>query len=190
MSSNPEPRYFLRSKCLCSLSPSAQKEKVLMQNSASKECGICGEIIMKKPDTKDRKFGLLPNCQHCFCFPCIRRWRQTPGFGLHVIHGCPLCRTVSQFAYSSQFWYDNKEEKDAYITAKKLELEKIPCKYFRNGKGLCFLDQDCPFLHAPSTEDLNVDSVRSEGGSTSTMRTDIDIIDIPILTLIHLNFQF
>ena len=43
--------------------------------TAALECGICLERVMGKADPAARRFGLL-NCEHCFCLPCIRSWRQ------------------------------------------------------------------------------------------------------------------
>lgn len=52
-----------------------------VQASSDKECGICLENIMEKgvggnPASSDKRFGILENCNHCFCLSCIRTWRQ------------------------------------------------------------------------------------------------------------------
>jgi Zinc finger, C3HC4 type (RING finger) len=46
--------------------------------SEDKLCGICFETIIK-PVGKS-SFGILPNCNHCFCLKCIRTWRRAEQF--------------------------------------------------------------------------------------------------------------
>ena len=38
------------------------------------------------------RFGILPSCNHCFCLPCIRKWRQAKQFEHKIIRACPECR--------------------------------------------------------------------------------------------------
>ena len=38
------------------------------------------------------RFGILPNCNHCFCLSCIRKWRQAKQFEHKIIRACPECR--------------------------------------------------------------------------------------------------
>lgn len=52
--------------------------------SKEKSCGICFEVIMEKANGEQR-FGILPNCNHCFCLSCIRRWRQARQFENKII---------------------------------------------------------------------------------------------------------
>lgn len=55
--------------------------------SKDKTCGVCFEIVMdKKPG--DTRFGILPNCNHCFCLSCIRKWRQETEFDSKIIRYC------------------------------------------------------------------------------------------------------
>ncbi len=39
------------------------------------------------------RFGILPSCTHCFCLPCIRKWRQAKQFEHKIIRACPECRS-------------------------------------------------------------------------------------------------
>src|SRR5262249_38684464 len=48
----------------------AQTER---DHSADLECGICFERIVEA----GRRFGVLPECTHPFCLPCIRSWRAS-----------------------------------------------------------------------------------------------------------------
>lgn len=48
-------------------------------------CGICIQSIDEKTLPKDKKFGILPNCKHCFCEPCIVTWRQMEEYSRDVV---------------------------------------------------------------------------------------------------------
>lgn len=52
--------------------------------SKEKTCGVCFEVIMEKANGEQR-FGILPNCNHCFCLTCIRKWRQARQFENKII---------------------------------------------------------------------------------------------------------
>lgn len=52
--------------------------------SKEKSCGVCFEVIMEKTSGEQR-FGILPNCNHCFCLSCIRKWRQARQFENKII---------------------------------------------------------------------------------------------------------
>lgn len=47
--------------------------------SKDKTCGICFDTIMEKAG-REKRFGILPNCNHIFCLECIRKWRQAKQF--------------------------------------------------------------------------------------------------------------
>lgn len=47
--------------------------------SKDKTCGICFEIIIEK-SKGEKRFGILPNCNHIFCLECIRKWRSAKNF--------------------------------------------------------------------------------------------------------------
>ena len=51
--------------------------------SRDKQCGICFEVVLDKP--REQRFGILPNCNHCFCLECIRKWRQSTQFENKII---------------------------------------------------------------------------------------------------------
>ena len=42
------------------------------EHSATLTCSVCLELVLPR-----RKFGVLPNCDHAVCHPCIRTWRGT-----------------------------------------------------------------------------------------------------------------
>lgn len=115
--------------------------------SKDKTCGVCFEIVMdKKPG--DTRFGILPNCNHCFCLSCIRKWRQETEFDSKIIRACPECRVTSDFVCPSTYWVDTKEEKDKLIQDYKIALSTKNCKYFNSGAGKCPFGNKCFYLHA------------------------------------------
>jgi E3 ubiquitin-protein ligase makorin len=101
-----------------------------IQRSKEKTCGICFDIVWEK-DGREQRFGILPNCNHCFCLECIRTWRQAKQFDNKIIRACPECRTCSDFVCPSSFWVDNPEEKQQLITKYKSALSEKDCKYFK-----------------------------------------------------------
>ncbi|XP_022914794.1 probable E3 ubiquitin-protein ligase makorin-1 isoform X2 [Onthophagus taurus] len=115
--------------------------------SKEKICGICFETIMQKTAVEQR-FGILPNCNHCFCLTCIRRWRQAKQFENKIIRACPECRVTSDFVCPSTYWVDTKEEKEKVIENYKQVLSKKDCKYFKKGNGSCPFGNKCFYLHA------------------------------------------
>ncbi|XP_046405218.1 probable E3 ubiquitin-protein ligase makorin-1 [Ischnura elegans] len=118
-----------------------------IQRSKDKTCGICFEVIMEKA-LRDQKFGILPNCNHCFCLKCIRQWRQAKNFDSKLIRACPVCRESSDFVCPSTYWVDNKEDKEKLIVDYKDALSSKDCKYFLQGRGKCPFGNKCFYLHA------------------------------------------
>ncbi|XP_045030935.1 probable E3 ubiquitin-protein ligase makorin-1 [Daphnia magna] len=133
----------------CLLQHKVDMEKSFaVARSRDKACGICMEIIWEKlPSTKQR-FGLLPNCSHCFCLDCIRKWRQEKQFENKIIRSCPECRVQSDFVCPSRYWCETKEEKEKLITDYKGALSNKACKYFNQGDGECPFGNRCFYLHA------------------------------------------
>lgn len=95
-----------------------------IQRSKEKSCGVCFETIMEK-DSREQRFGILPNCNHCFCLSCIRKWRQAKQFDNKIIRACPECRTPSDFVCPSIYWVDTKEEKEKLIKDYKDALRYV-----------------------------------------------------------------
>ncbi|XP_025108196.1 probable E3 ubiquitin-protein ligase makorin-1 [Pomacea canaliculata] len=116
--------------------------------SQDKSCGICMETVMEKNPAAERRFGILENCNHCFCLSCIRTWRCAKQFEKVIVRACPECRVKSNFVIPSQFWVDTKEEKTQLIESYKKALEGKPCRYFDQGKGECPFNDKCFYRHA------------------------------------------
>ncbi|CAD6221273.1 GSCOCG00005122001-RA-CDS [Cotesia congregata] len=124
------------------------EESFAIQRSRSKACGVCFEVIMEKTSREQRRFGILPNCNHCFCLSCIRKWRQAKQFDNKIIRSCPECRISSDFVCPSIYWVDTKEEKEKLIVEYKGALSQKDCKYFNKGQGKCPFGNKCFYLHA------------------------------------------
>ncbi|XP_046424625.1 probable E3 ubiquitin-protein ligase makorin-1 [Neodiprion virginianus] len=118
-----------------------------IQRSREKSCGVCFETIMEK-SSREQRFGILPNCNHCFCLTCIRKWRQAKQFDNKIIRACPECRVASDFVCPSMYWVDTKEEKEKLIVDYKEALSTKDCKYFNKGRGKCPFGNKCFYLHA------------------------------------------
>lgn len=117
-----------------------------IQRSKEKTCGICFDIVWEK-DGREQRFGILPNCNHCFCLECIRTWRQAKQFDNKIIRSCPECRTCSDFVCPSSFWVDTPEEKEQLISKYKTALSEKDCKYFKKGSGTCPFGNKCFYRH-------------------------------------------
>merc|ERR1719186_16418 len=115
--------------------------------SKEKTCGICMETVLEKPKGEAR-FGILPSCNHCFCLPCIRKWRQAKQFEHKIIRACPECRQKSDYICPSRFWCETKEEKERLLTDYKAALNVKECKYFNKGEGECPFGNKCFYRHA------------------------------------------
>ena len=53
--------------------------------SREKTCGICMDVVLEKEPTSARRFGILENCNHCFCLSCIRQWRCAKQFEKTIV---------------------------------------------------------------------------------------------------------
>lgn len=108
-----------------------------------KTCGICLDVVSL--------FGMLPNCQHSFCFSCIKEWRQKMEFAYEVRKGCPECRIISHFVYQSKCFLEVESEKEKYITEENRKMKRRHCKYFRRGRGICPFGETCVFKHSKAS---------------------------------------
>jgi len=143
------------------------------QRSKDKTCGICMEVVIEKKPTSEARFAIMPNCNHCYCLPCLRKWRQAKQFEHKIVRACPECRVTSDYICPSKYWIDTKEEKDKLLTNYKSELQKKQCKYFDQGKGECPFGNKCFYRHQ-DTHGKSVDIgppnlqkrrvIRSDGG--------------------------
>ncbi|GFS05079.1 E3 ubiquitin-protein ligase makorin-1 [Elysia marginata] len=116
------------------------------------ECGICLEKVLAENETPGQattsKFGILQNCNHCFCLPCIKKWRTSEDGRLEMRKTYPVCRTPSDFIIPSEHWVETPGEKKKLRKNFKKVVKSKPCRYSRRGRGVCPNGTECTYLHA------------------------------------------
>ncbi|XP_035760176.1 probable E3 ubiquitin-protein ligase makorin-1, partial [Neolamprologus brichardi] len=86
-----------------------------IQRSKDMMCGVCMEVVFEKVNLSERRFGILSNCNHCYCLKCIRKWRSAKQFESKIIKSCPECRITSNFVIPSEYWVEDKDDKQKLI---------------------------------------------------------------------------
>ncbi|XP_055023387.2 makorin, ring finger protein, 4 isoform X2 [Misgurnus anguillicaudatus] len=153
-----------------------QHQSETTDQSKDVPCGICMDKISEKTSAQERRYGILPNCNHAFCISCIVTWRKTKDFQEDVIKGCPQCRVKSSFYIPSKHWVCDGEEKASLIASFKERSSKLKCTFFmRHGccpfKTECIYSHDVPTSHTfhrrrstprntAEMEDLDIDSIQ------------------------------
>ncbi|KAI4547072.1 hypothetical protein MG293_003627 [Ovis ammon polii] len=87
----------------------------MVQHSKDMVCGICMEVVYKKANPRECHFGILSNCSHTYCLKCICKWRSAKQFESKIIKSCPECCITSNFVIPSEYWVEEKEEKQKLI---------------------------------------------------------------------------
>ncbi|XP_017042417.1 probable E3 ubiquitin-protein ligase makorin-1 [Drosophila ficusphila] len=145
--------------------------------SKDKTCGICFDTIMEKAG-REKRFGILPNCNHIFCLECIRTWRQAKQFEHKITRACPECRVCSDFVCPSAFWVETKEEKDKLLNDYRAALEAKDCKYFKKGEGKCPFGNKCFYKHALPNGDIVDVGLPKRTRKLQSQNEIIDLLDI------------
>lgn len=101
-----------------------------VQRSKDMVCGICMEVVYEKANPSERRFGILSNCNHTYCLKCIRKWRSAKQFESKIIKSCPECRITSNFVIPSEYWVEEKEEKQKLIQKYKEAMRYEHCSFF------------------------------------------------------------
>ena len=71
---------------VCMEAHEAEMEQAFaVAKTRDKTCGICMEVVMDKMPKTEARFGIMPNCNHCFCLSCLRKWRQAKQFENKII---------------------------------------------------------------------------------------------------------
>jgi len=137
------------------------------------ECGICYEKI---PST-GRTLGLLANCNHVFCYNCIKKWRSTV-LNLSSVKSCPLCRKISFYIIPSSIYPKNEEEKNLIITEYRKSRMKIRCKYYRYpDHQFCPFGDECFYAHLlPNGERAELGPPHVQLEYRSSRNTDLHYI--------------
>ncbi|XP_017137987.1 probable E3 ubiquitin-protein ligase makorin-1 [Drosophila miranda] len=145
--------------------------------SKDKTCGICFDTIMEKAG-REKRFGILPNCNHIFCLECIRKWRQAKQFEHKITRACPECRVCSDFVCPSAFWVETKEEKDKLLNDYRAALGAKDCKYFQKGEGKCPFGNKCFYKHALPNGDIVDVGLPKRTRKIQGQHEIIDLLDI------------
>uniref|UniRef100_A0AAY5JVX6 RING-type E3 ubiquitin transferase n=1 Tax=Esox lucius TaxID=8010 RepID=A0AAY5JVX6_ESOLU len=136
----------------CALVPPERIEaheeiSLAIQRSREKECNVCLEVVFDKDIPKERRFGILPKCSHCYCLGCIRMWRASRYNKTAKL--CPVCRTRSPFFVPSDYWVEDIHEKRKLIKKYMGGMARIPCRHFAEGQGTCYFGVRCFYKHEP-----------------------------------------
>ncbi|KAG5202163.1 hypothetical protein JEQ12_003553 [Ovis aries] len=119
-----------------------------VQCSKDMVCGICMEVVYEKANPSERRFGILSNCSHTYCLKCIRKWRSAKQFESKILKSCPECRITSNFVIPSEYWVEEKEEKQKLIQKYKEAMSNKACRIFT---GRCILISDLALIPSPNT---------------------------------------
>jgi len=124
-------------------------------------CGICMDVVMEK-EGDDAKFGVLPSCIHCFCLPCITKWRKSK-FDDEITKACPECRVEQDFVIPSKMWVENPTSKKEFVDRFKRNAAKKDCKMFLENFGNCPNGSKCLYSHKTKTLGQQVKSIKIPG---------------------------
>ncbi|KAM9311171.1 E3 ubiquitin-protein ligase makorin-1 [Gastrophryne carolinensis] len=141
-----------------------------IQRSKDIVCGICMEVVYEKTNLSERRFGILSNCNHSYCLKCIRRWRSAKQFESKIIKSCPECRITSNFVIPSEYWVEEKEDKQKLILKYKEAMSNKSCRYFDEGRGTCPFGGNCFYKHAYPDGRIEEPQPRQKGGMSSRYR--------------------
>ncbi|CAB1448286.1 unnamed protein product [Pleuronectes platessa] len=143
-----------------------------IQRSKDMMCGVCMEVVFEKANPSERRFGILSNCSHCYCLKCIRKWRSAKQFESKIIKSCPECRITSNFVIPSEYWVEDKEDKQKLIQKYKDGMGTKLCRYFDEGRGTCPFGSNCFYKHAfPDGRLEEAQPQRRQTGSNSRNRS-------------------
>uniref|UniRef100_A0A2K6MLY5 RING-type E3 ubiquitin transferase n=1 Tax=Rhinopithecus bieti TaxID=61621 RepID=A0A2K6MLY5_RHIBE len=106
-----------------------------VQRSKDRVCGICMEVVYEKVNPNEHRLGILSNCNHTFCLKRIRKWRSAKEFESRIVKSCPQCQIISNFVILSEYWVEEKEEKQKLIQKYKKAMSAKACRYFDEGCG-------------------------------------------------------
>jgi len=115
-----------------------QRLKEDLDESRDFECERCGDYVVEK----GKRFGVLTDCDHCFCLQCIKEYRNQSQSS-----ECPVCGKTSYYVVPSNIMVLDRPRKEAIISHYKDKMKQIPCKYFDGGRGSCKFGANCHYAH-------------------------------------------
>ena len=102
----------------------------MVQRSKDTVCGICMEVVYKKANPSECHFGILSNCNHTYCLKYICKWGSAKQFESKIVKSCPESWITSNFVISSEYWVEEKEEKQKLIQKYKEAMRYEHCSLF------------------------------------------------------------
>ena len=119
----------------------------MVQRSKDTVCGICMEVVYKKANPSECHFGILSNCNHTYCLKYICKWGSAKQFESKIVKSCPESWITSNFVISSEYWVEEKEEKQKLIQKCKEAMSNKVGRYFDKGHGSCPFGANCFYKH-------------------------------------------
>ena len=98
----------------------------------------------EKANRSQHHFGILSNC----CLKCTRKWRGAKQLESKIIKSCPECLITSNFVIPSEYWVEDKEEKQKLIQKYNEAMSNKACRYFDEGRSSCPFGGNCFYKHA------------------------------------------
>lgn len=124
------------------------------QPSQDMVCCVCLELVYNKETPSKRRFGILPNCNHCYWIECIRTRRRTRTWDGKALNTCPMCRQVSYVFVPSRYWPEEGAEKRQLIQDYMDFIGTIPCKHFYSARGFCGFGSNCFYSHESADQEM------------------------------------
>uniref|UniRef100_A0A2I3H4E2 RING-type E3 ubiquitin transferase n=1 Tax=Nomascus leucogenys TaxID=61853 RepID=A0A2I3H4E2_NOMLE len=98
-----------------------------VQRSKDMVCGICMEVVYEKSKP-----------QRCICTR-----RSAEQFESKIIKSCPECQITSNLVVPSEYWVEEKEEKQKLVQKYKEIMSNKACTYFDERHGSCPFGGNC-----------------------------------------------
>eukprot|EP01127_Copromyxa_protea_P019821 TRINITY_DN6515_c0_g1_i3.p1 TRINITY_DN6515_c0_g1~~TRINITY_DN6515_c0_g1_i3.p1 ORF type:complete len:534 (-),score=53.94 TRINITY_DN6515_c0_g1_i3:64-1665(-) len=142
------------------------QQKAELESSKNFRCQKCNIKVVEN----GRRFGLLVECNHCFCLPCIKEWRSET-----AKRDCPICGVLSHFVVPSNIMVIDAEKKAVVISNYKYKMKLIPCKYIESGTGLCKFGDNCHYSHATGMTSMGASENQDDGSDGDNENNSQDI---------------
>ncbi|XP_054707068.1 probable E3 ubiquitin-protein ligase makorin-1 [Uloborus diversus] len=132
----------------------AYSSNIFEASDARKEkdtlCGICLENVIEKEFESDRKYGIMQNCDHTFCFGCIKAWRNVnqdlPPELRRPKKSCPTCRRDSDVVAPCLKQITDPMEKEKLIQEYRIMMKCVDCEVNKQ-HGVCPEGVNCLYRH-------------------------------------------
>lgn len=141
--------------------------------SLTLKCCICEKVVVQTD--QEKKFGILTNCKHVFCYSCIRDYKPSNQGASKSASGqkvCPVCKKPTELILSLDRMVLNEDRKAKFVTIYKNRLRQIPCRRFNFGKGQCPWGGSCLYSHRTSPNGAEPDQNGAMDSSTNSKIPD------------------